>query len=339
VDAGEPVTDAEFSFSDGIDENGYFIGIKALDYVELFDYGALVIPKDTHTISDDDVRSTIDKYLSEYSSTKEITDRNVADNDTVNIDYVGSVDGVEFNGGSTEGTGTKVTIGETSYIDDFLEQLIGHMPGETFDIEVTFPDDYHVETLQGKDAVFVTTINYIAEEEAAVLTDDFVQVNFSETYGWTTIDEMKEGIRLNLQSSAIQQYIQKYFATEVPVKSVPDQLIKYQQKAMLKSYRDYATTYLGIELEEYLSTYEGFSSVEEFIEAYHDNAVESASFYLVSQALAEDAGFVVNDDDMSSFLGTTDYSSYEAQYGLPYLKQAALCQKVLDYVTERTVLA
>ena len=54
-----------------------------------------------------------------------------------------------------------MTIGVTQYIDDFLEQLIGHKPGETFDIEVTFPDDYMTEELAGKDAVFETTINYI----------------------------------------------------------------------------------------------------------------------------------------------------------------------------------
>ena len=96
--------------------------------------------------------------------TVQVTDRAVEDGDTVNIDYVGTVDGVEFEGGNTNGQGTNVTAGGTDYIDDFLTQIIGHMPGETFDVNVTFPDPYTSnEELSGKDAVFKTTINYISE--------------------------------------------------------------------------------------------------------------------------------------------------------------------------------
>ena len=102
--------------------------------------------------------------MSSHTYTNEVTDRAVKDGDTLNIDYVGTVDGVAFEGGSTDGKGTQVTIGVTSYIDDFLEQLIGHRPGETFDIEVTFPDPYENNPdLAGKDAVFTVTVNHIVE--------------------------------------------------------------------------------------------------------------------------------------------------------------------------------
>lgn len=85
----------------------------------------------------------------------------VEDGDTVNIDYTGSIDGTEFDGGSTNGAGTDLVIGSGSYIDDFEEQLIGHHPGETVDVTVTFPQDYGQETLNGKDALFQVTINGI----------------------------------------------------------------------------------------------------------------------------------------------------------------------------------
>lgn len=98
-----------------------------------------------------------DSILSEYPDTVQVKDREVKDGDSVNIDYVGSIDGEEFDGGNTNGEGTTVTIGQTEYIDDFLEQLIGHKPGETFDVNVTFPEDYGQEALNGKDAVFKTT--------------------------------------------------------------------------------------------------------------------------------------------------------------------------------------
>lgn len=87
----------------------------------------------------------------------------VEDGDTVNIDYVGSVDGVEFDGGSTGGLGTDLVIGSGSYIDDFEEQLIGAHPGDTVDVNVTFPEEYGVEELNGQDALFEVTINGIYE--------------------------------------------------------------------------------------------------------------------------------------------------------------------------------
>lgn len=122
------------------------------------------------------------------------------DGDTVNIDYVGSVDGVEFENGSTQNMGTSVTIGVTSYIDDFLEQLIDRLPGENFDIEVTFPDPYpNNPDLSGKDAVFNVTINYITETVAPELTDEFISENLTATYGWTTVEEIREEFSKDLK--------------------------------------------------------------------------------------------------------------------------------------------
>ena len=89
------------------------------------------------------------------------TSRAVEYGDEVNIDYVGSVDGVEFEGGSTEGYGASLEIGSHRYIDDFEDQLVGHYIGETVDVYVTFPEDYGKEDLNGKEALFVVTINGI----------------------------------------------------------------------------------------------------------------------------------------------------------------------------------
>lgn len=95
-----------------------------------------------------------------YSKDTSLT---IKDGDTVNIDYVGSVDGVEFEGGNTNGAGTDLTIGSNTYIDDFEEQLIGHHPGDLVDVTVTFPEDYGQENLNGKEALFKVTINGIYE--------------------------------------------------------------------------------------------------------------------------------------------------------------------------------
>jgi trigger factor len=330
-----------YSFSAGIDKNGYWKGIKALDYVELFDYEGLSIPSDVHEISDEALQEAIDTLLQNYSTKEQIKDRAIAEGDNVNIDYVGSVDGAEFPGGSTNGAGTDVVAGSTNYIDDFLTQIIGHTPGETFDVEVTFPDDYQEATLQGKDAVFVTTINYIAEAILPELTDEFVASNLSADYGWNTVDEMREGQREQFRTQSIQNYLFNYLVTEVKVSSVPDKLIEYQEQYMLADYKRSAEEN-DMTLEELLTQYLGVSNEEELLEGARENNVKSATYTLVCQAIAEDMKLSIKDSDLTDyfteFMGSGDYSTYEADYGLPYLKQVVLDQKVFYHIIEKAVM-
>lgn len=156
---------ADFSFSDAFDENGYLKGVTATDYVTLpDDYADITISADLGQVSDDDINDYIDSnVLSNFATTNEVKDRAAADGDTVNIDYVGRIDGVAFDGGDTKGSGADLTLGSGTYIDNFEDQIVGHTPGETFDVTVTFPEDYGNEDLNGKEAVFETTLNYIKE--------------------------------------------------------------------------------------------------------------------------------------------------------------------------------
>ena len=340
VDDDEP-DDGVFSPSGGIDENGFWKNVKALDCVELFDYKSMSIPRDIHQISDENVQASINELLADYPEcSEEVMNRAVADGDTVNIDYVGSVDGIEFSGGSTEGGGTDVIAGSTNYIDDFLTQIIGHMPGDTINVEVTFPDVYQQNPdLAGKDAVFVTTINYIVEIK---LTDDFVKENLSTEYGWKTVSEVEEYTVAGLRKKSIQSYIGEHMINETTILSMPDKLIKYQEKSLLNDYQEYADNY-GIELEEVLSTYEDITTVEALFEKYRAENLDNATYALVSQAIAEDAGISVNDKDLVNYFtenfDTSDYSAYEEHYGLPFLKQVVLYQKVLDYIADNATLA
>lgn len=114
--------------------------------------------------SSSDTQQSENQQTEEQSETYQTdTSLTVEDEDTVNIDYVGTVDGVEFEGGSTDGNGTDLVIGSGDYIDDFENQLIGSHPGDTVEVQVTFPDDYGNEELNGKDAVFTVTVNGIYE--------------------------------------------------------------------------------------------------------------------------------------------------------------------------------
>ena len=116
---------------------------------------------DSSTDTDTTADNSTDTNSAGYSTDTSLT---VEDGDTVNIDYVGSVDGIEFEGGSTQGQGTDLVIGSGSYIDDFEEQLIGAHPGDEVDVYATFPDPYNNNPdLSGKEALFEVTINGIYE--------------------------------------------------------------------------------------------------------------------------------------------------------------------------------
>ncbi|MFA5341669.1 MAG: FKBP-type peptidyl-prolyl cis-trans isomerase [Clostridia bacterium] len=330
-----------FTFSRDIDNNGYWRGVKALKYVELGNYTGITIPKDRHTVTDEDIQSNIDSLLEEHKVNNNITDRAVEYGDTLNIDYVGRVDEVAFEGGSTGGTGTDVTIGVTEYIDDFLEQLIGHNPGETFDIEVTFPIDYGKEELNGKDAVFTVTINYIVESVLPELTDEFISTTFGESNGWTTVEQMKAALSVQVQNVKISEYIQEYLEDNSTVKEVPEIIIDFQNNAVIRYYQDYAD-YYEMELDEFLIQYVNVESQEALLEQYKEENEKVARTHLIMQAVAEDAKIKATADDVqayfTNYMTTEDYSEYEEIYGLNYLKLTALVQMVIDHIQSSAIL-
>lgn len=339
-ETGEEVAPVvELDYTTGLDDNGFHKNIVAEDYVDLIDYKNISVPEEVHTIPDASVQVEIDSLMAYFTSSVQITDRPVADGDTVNIDYVGSVDGVEFEGGSTGGAGTDVTIGVTSYIDDFLAQLIGHTPGESFDITVTFPEDYGVDELNGKDAVFAITLNYITEEILPELTDAFVAENLSEVNQWTTVEEMTTGIHNELQNLAIRDYVQTNLIDEMTVSSIPESVLDYEKLVMLNYYQGAANQY-SMTLEEFLAANTEFADVDALYEGYADQIDDVASYSLVIQAIAESADINVTEEDLSDYFlkynGSSDYSEYEAIYGISYLKYTILQELVLDYLVEHT---
>lgn len=345
TDATDPTdtTDEVFDYSAGIDENGFWEGIRALDYVTLCNYEGISVPADTHTITDEQVDAKINTdYLASLATQEQVTDRAVADGDSLNIDFVGSVDGVEFEGGSTNGAGTDVTIGVTSFIDDFLEQLIGHMPGETFDIEVTFPDPYsNNPDLAGKDAVFSVTINHITETVYPELTDAFVSETYSESNGWTTVEEMRTAIAAGLQETAVANFVLDYITTNTVVNETPKVILDYQNNYMIDYYSYYASRY-GVDLETFLVNYVGVETREDLIAMFAEDNTKQANYFLILQAIAENAGIAVTAEDLPAYFmeqfGSEDYTSYEENYGMNYLLQTVLTEKVVHYVIEKAVL-
>lgn len=333
--ASSSTASTELDYTAFLDDNGMLQGVTATDYVTLPDFGALEIPAETSIAKEEDVQAQIDSLLENYATEKEVTDRAVADGDTVNIDYVGSVDGVEFEGGSTGGTGTSVTIGVTQYIDDFLEQLVGHKPGESFDIEVTFPEDYGKDELNGKDATFAITINHIVEKETPELTEEFVTENLTPTYGYANIAALKEEIAGYLIDNQEGQYLWNWLMDNATVSEVPEIAVQLQEKMLEDSFTSYATQY-GVDLDTF-ATYNGYESWEAVKEGYAESTKEYAKQYLVIQAVVEAQKLEVTEADIVTATGVADLASALETYGeksVGYLRWATMQTVVQNYLLE-----
>ena len=334
----EPSESAIF-FSSAFDENGFWKDVRALDYVELFDYRALKIPEDVYYIDEADVQAGIESIFSAFLMEMWITDRAVTATDTVNVDFTGTINGVEFEGGSTGGMGLELDMEDPYFLDGFLVQLVGRMPGETITFELTIPNDYYEESLRGKRARFVTVVNHIVENYRNI-TDNFVEATLSGIYGWKTVDEMKAALRSSLRNPAVQRYVNQYLSFEVPVKSIPVQMTTYLDQAVLFGYQE-AADKEGVELNDYLKKNAGVSNAEELQQMNKSHTEMLATLYLVIQAVAEDAGITVDHEDLEEYFrknaGVEALPSYEERYGLPWLKQNVICQTVVDFIVANGV--
>ncbi|MEA4823445.1 MAG: FKBP-type peptidyl-prolyl cis-trans isomerase [Clostridiaceae bacterium] len=338
TDTGEVFS---FSPSDGLTEAGYFEGVDALSLVTLPEYVGITLPAEVHTPTEEAIQAEIDTLMQNFEYKENLTEGVIAEGDTVNIDFVGTIDGVEFEGGNTQGAGTSITIGTTQLIDDFVEQLVGHKPGDVFDIEVTFPDDYSEESLRGKDAVFATTINYIEGQTLTPeLTDAFVAENLASYYGWATVEELREGLKTNLVDSNITSYIQNYLTENSNVSSVPDSMLEYQINAMLDYYNTYAS-YYKMSLDDFITQVAGAEDREALIEKNRDGLEYYARYYLVTQAIAEDAGIVADDAAITAYfeenMTGADMEQYVTDYGSPYLHYVVLNELVMSYLRDNAV--
>ena len=131
--------------------------------VTLGEYKGIEVQKADMTVTDQDVEDAVKRELEKDSRLVTVTGRAAQDGDTVKIDFDGSVDGVAFDGG--KGENYPLQLGSGSFIPGFEEQIVGHSAGDAFDVEVTFPEDYHAKELAGKAAVFKTVLHEIQTRE------------------------------------------------------------------------------------------------------------------------------------------------------------------------------
>ena len=176
------------------------------DYVTITKYKGVEIDKvDADAVSDNDVEAQINSVLQSKSTTTEVTDRAAQTGDTVTIDYEGKKDGVAFDGGTA--TDAQLTLGSGQFIDGFEDGVVGHNIGDTFDLDLTFPENYGNEDLAGQAVVFTVTLKGISQTDVPELTDEFVQ-SVSDTS--KTVEEYKKEIKKSLKKNGKEnQYRQQ----------------------------------------------------------------------------------------------------------------------------------
>lgn len=275
------------------------------EYVTLGSYENLeYVPLSTE-ITDEDVQDELDSFVDGLATEKEITDRGAQVGDNINIDYVGTVDGVEFEGGSTGGEGTNIILGESGYIDNFDDQLVGMKPGESKDVKVTFPEPYEPDPdMSGKAAVFATKLNSITETETPELTDKLVADNTD----CDTIEAYKEQIRTRLQADAEEEASEAATdsllaaaAENATFSAYPEKEIKTLIEDTIASMKQEATAY-GIDYATYIMFVYGQSSEEDFEKYLADSAKQYIEQRMVACEIAKKEKIVVSDEEIKAYV-------------------------------------
>ena len=328
-----------FDYSDGLDENGYWSGIKALDYVTLpEDFGSIALKENDLTPTEDELQQQVDNLLNQYTSSQPVTGRSAQSGDVANIDYTGTVDGVAFTGGTA--TGYDLTLGSHSFIDGFEDQIIGHNIGDTFDVTVTFPEGYgdstdaegNTITLSGKEAVFSVTLNAITQSVVPTLTDEWVETNFAASDDLHTADALRQYFDSALYANNLDNAVMDYLLTNSTFKEVPTQITSYYIRMFLNYHSQLATQY-GMELDAYAQA-KGYADADAMLadsDAYFEHLAKQD---LVFQAIAEQLDITPTQEQIDSA-----NSSYTDTYGAQRSMLNALQLAVLDKVEESAVLS
>ena len=328
-----------FDYSEGLEDNGYWSGIHALDYVTLpDDVTALPLPKESVEPSADEIQTQIDTLLNQYATTQTITDRAAQSGDTVNIDYSGSVDGVAFNGGTA--SGYDLTLGSGTFIDGFEDQIIGHNIGDTFDVNVTFPDGYGNSTdaegntieLSGKAAVFSVTVNSISQTVVPELTDAWVDSNFGTSDNLHTADALRQYFDSALYSNNLDNAVMNYLLTNATFKEVPTEITNSYIRMFLNYHSQVAAQY-NMDLNAYAQA-NGYADADAMLAASDSYFDHLAKQDLLFQAVAEQLNVAPTQEQIDSA-----NSTYASTYGAQRSMLNALQLAVLDKLEETAVVA
>lgn len=296
------------------------------------------------SVTDADIEDFIAQHLSHAAEMTDVTDRAVILGDTVNIDFEGIRDDVAFEGGTA--FGFDLVIGSGQFIPGFEEQIIGHNVGDEFDIDITFPENYHAADLAGVSVIFRIKINAIRVETVPELTDEFVQ----DVLGLESVDEYRTMIREQLENerdsiseNAEMGQVWNEIVRNATILQFPNSEVEFRLDAAINEFTMYAMMY-GMELEDLISMVLNMS-LEEFIEvelrpgAFHDVTQD-----LVLRAVAAEAGLTMTEEEFEAAveeivieLGFESQEQFLEINGEGAVRIALLGNRVIEYVMQEAV--
>lgn len=316
-DADADDTDADTSSADTDadtdTESSYLSDYIASDYVTLGEYKGIAVTVESgqEEVTEDDIDSYIQSVLEADATLEEVTGRAVEEGDTVNIDYVGKLDGVAFDGGTAEGY--DLTIGSGTFIDGFEDGCIGMEIGETKDVKATFPDPYtNNPDLAGQVATFTVTVNSISVETVPELTDDYVaglglnDVSTVEEYRDYVSDYLAETYATNY-TLEVGDAVWEILKTTCEFKDMPEAFYN----RMYDNYESRMTTYAGlygVDIGTFVSYFYG-GEADDYEQTLADLTTETAQCYMTMAAIAEAEGITVTDAEMEEELAS-DAANY-----------------------------
>lgn len=279
--------------------------------VSLGDYKDLTVEVEaTKEVSDEEVETRLTN--SQNNLAELVVKETAAENgDTVVIDFVGSVDGVEFEGG--KGSNHSLELGSGQFIPGFEEQLVGTKAGETVEVKVTFPENYQAEDLAGKEALFVTTVNEVKAKELPELDDELAKDIDEEV---ETLDELKAKFRKELEESKAEAYDDAVETAAIEaavanaeIKEIPEEMIHEEVHRAMNEFLG-GMQQQGISPEMYFQI--TGTSEDDLHKQYEADADKRVRTNLVIEAIAAAENFTTSDEEVKA-----EIEDLAGQYNMP----------------------
>ena len=311
--------------------------------VTLGDYKGLEVPKSETEVTDEEVEAELKKEQEKNSRTVTVEDRGAENGDITTIDFEGFVDGVAFEGG--KGTDYPLTIGSHSFIDTFEDQIIGMNIGDEKEINVTFPEEYHVDDLKGKPAMFKVSVKEIKEKQLPELNDEFAQ----DVSDFDTLDEYKDDLknkiadRKSREAKAKQEDEAIAKIIESSKMDIPDAMVDTQVNRMVEDFAQ-RLQQQGLSVEQYFQ-YTGMTA-DKIMEEMKPEAVKRIQSRLVLEAVVKAENIETSDEEFEAELKKMaeaykmeldQIKEFMGDYEKKQIKEDLAIQKAVDVIVGSVV--
>jgi trigger factor len=310
------------------------------------DYENVEYVPESREVTQDEIDSKISDFCDENSETTEDKTSVIASGDTININYVETINGEEVDS-STDEEGYEITVGEEDLAPDLDDQLIGHKAGDKATFTVVFPDDYDDETVAGMEAEFEITFNFISVTTVPEYTDELVNTATDGEY--TTTTDYTAHITEDLQSDKDEEADEADRASVLNAVKEKATFIEYPESdiedyidTIVSNIESNASNY-GIEFETFLMYFYGYNNESEFLDFLQETVESAMQEKIVVCSIAVDKNLIAGDDDITAYknklmeendVDEEEISNYYSDSDLAFY---ATEEKVLDYLMESAV--